>query len=206
MMRLKGLLVLSAAAAFFAASTPLYAQQEAAPGPGTFQVTIIPGGGTFFTEGKNSSGASFGNYNLGGSVTYNFTRWLGVEGEVGGSLGITQDLTTGGFTNNLKTPNTLNYTGNAVFSLPTHSAFVPYATVGLGGLTMFSRPALGIDNNETFLTGNVGGGVKWYAGRWGLRADYRFVTVKSKDDAPEFFGQDTRYGHRVYGGVILNVK
>ena len=27
----------------------------------------------------------------------------------------------------------------------------------------------------------------------------------SKDDAPAFFGQQTRYGHRVYGAVILNV-
>jgi len=205
MMKLKGLLVLSAAAALFATAAPAHAQ-EAAPGPGSTQITIIPGGGTFFTEGKHASGPSFGNYTLGGSVTYNFTQWLGVEGEVGGALGITQDLNAGGSINNLKTPNTLNYTGNAVFSLPTHSAFVPYATVGIGGLTMFERPALGIDNSETFLTGNVGGGLKWYAGRWGLRADYRFIGVKSKDDAPEFFGQETRYGHRVYGGVLLNVK
>jgi hypothetical protein len=30
--------------------------------------------------------------------------------------------------------------------------------------------------------------------------------VKSKDDAPAFFGQENRYGNRFYGGVILNVK
>jgi len=29
--------------------------------------------------------------------------------------------------------------------------------------------------------------------------------VQSKDDAPAFFGQETRYGHRVYAGVLLNV-
>jgi hypothetical protein len=202
MMRFKGLLVLTAA--LFVAG-PLYAQ-ESAPGAGTAQITIIPGGATFFTEGKHQSGPSFGNYNLGASVTYNVTQWFGVEGEVGGALGITQDLTLGGLTNNAKTPNTLNYTGNAVFSLPTHSAFVPYAAVGVGGFTLFERPALGIDSTETFLTGNVGGGLKWYAGRWGLRADYRFVGVKSKDDAPTFFGQENRWGHRVYGGLILNVR
>jgi hypothetical protein len=28
--------------------------------------------------------------------------------------------------------------------------------------------------------------------------------VQSKDDAPSFFGQETRYGHRVYGGVLIN--
>jgi hypothetical protein len=208
-MRLKGLLVTSAfvTSALFA-TVPAYAQQEGAPGPGTVEVTIIPGGATFFTSGKNQSGPGFGNYTLGGSATYNFTRWLGVEGEVGGALGITQDLTQGGLTNNLKTPNTLNYSGNVVFSLPTRSPLVPYATAGIGGLTMFEKPSLGIDNSDTFLTGNVGGGLKWYpsSGRWGLRGDYRFIAVRHKDDAPAFFGQEDRYGHRVYGGVIVNVR
>ena len=26
-----------------------------------------------------------------------------------------------------------------------------------------------------------------------------------KDDAPSFFGQEERYGHRIYAGVLLNV-
>ena len=48
--------------------------------------------------------------------------------------------------------------------------------------------------------------MKWYApnNRWGLRGDYRFTITQSKDDASQFFGQDTRYIHRVYGGVIIN--
>jgi hypothetical protein len=28
--------------------------------------------------------------------------------------------------------------------------------------------------------------------------------TQSKDDASAFFGRDTRYAHRVYGGVIIN--
>ncbi len=88
---------------------------------------------------------------------------------------------------------------------PNKSSVVPYVTGGIGGLSAFERPSLGIIDTETFLTGNVGGGLNWYAGRWGLRGDYRFVAVRAKDDAPDFFGQETRYGHRVYGGVILNV-
>ena len=71
--------------------------------------------------------------------------------------------------------------------------------------TDIEQASLGITDTETFLTGNVGGGVKWYSGRWGLRGDYRFITVQYKDDAPAFFGQETRYGHRVDGGIILNV-
>jgi opacity protein-like surface antigen len=181
----------------------LYAQ-ETTPGPGTVEVTVIPGGATFFTSGDR--GSDFGNYNLGGALTYNINRVVGVEGEVVGSLGIAQDLQFGGLTNNLKSPNALAYTGNVVLSLPTHSSFVPYVTGGVGGLTMFEKAGLGINSAETFLTGNAGGGLKWYApnGRWGLRGDYRFMATQSKDDAPAFFGQDARYGHRVYGAVIIN--
>ena len=71
---------------------------------------------------------------------------------------------------------------------------------------MFKRASLDINKTETFLTGDVGGGLKWYApnGRWGVRGDYRFIAVRSNDDAPAFFGQETRYGHRVYGAVIIN--
>jgi len=179
--------------------------QEAAAGPGTFEVTIIPGGGTFFTEGKDTQEPSFGNYDLGAGITFNINRYVGIEGEVGGSLGISQDLQFQGLTSDIKTPNLFNYSGNLVLSVPTRSAVVPYVTGGVGGLSVFEKAGLGINDTETFLTGNVGAGLKWYAGRWGLRGDYRFVAVRSKDDAPDFFGQETRYGHRVYGGVLLNV-
>ncbi len=178
--------------------------QDVAPGPGTVEVTVMPAGGMFFMS-KNGA-PSFGNYTLGGAVTYNINRIIGVEGEVSGSLGISQDLNFGGLTTNTKSPNTLNYSGNVVVSMPTHTSFVPYATGGLGGLTMFERPELAVASDETFLTGNVGGGVKWYApnNRWGLRGDYRFGATRSKDDAPVFFGRETRYVHRVYAAVIIN--
>jgi hypothetical protein len=179
--------------------------QETVPGPGAVVVTFIPGGATFFTEGKDTKGPSFGNYDLGAGVTVNVNRYVGIEGEVSGALGIAQDLQLGGQTSNLKTPHLLNYSGNLVVSAPNHSAVVPYVTGGVGGLSVFERSGLGITGTQTFLTGNVGGGVSWYAGRWGLRGDYRFIAVQSKDDAPAFFGQETRYGHRVYGGVLVNV-
>jgi len=168
-------------------------------------VTIIPGGATFFTEGTDAKGPSFGNYDLGGSVAVNFNRYVGVEGEVSGALGVTQDLTLAGGTSNLKTPHLLNYSGNVVVSAANRSSVVPYVTAGVGGLSAFKTESLGILDNETFFTSNVGGGVNWYAGRWGLRGVYRFIALKSKDDAPAFFGSETRYGHRVYGGVLLNV-
>ena len=191
--------------AAIASATPVFAQ-ETAPGPGKVVITIIPGGATFFTEAEDSPRApSFGNYELGGSVAVNFNRYVGVEGEVSGGIGVSQTMQVGAFELDEKSPNLLNYSANLVVSAPNRSSVVPYLTGGVGGLTMFERRTLTVDDAETFLTGNVGGGIAWHAGRWGLRGDYRFIAVQSKDDASSFFGQEERYGHRIYAGVLVNI-
>jgi outer membrane protein with beta-barrel domain len=196
------------AAAVMVAGHPAYAQENV-PGAGAVVITVIPGGGTFFTDSKTysstSSGPSFGNYDVGAGVEVNVSRYVGVEGEVSGAIGVSQDLQFGSLTSNVKSPNLVNYSGNLVVSAANRSSVVPYVTGGIGGLSLFEQSGLGITDTETFLTGNVGGGVKWFNGRWGLRGDYRFIAVRGKDDAPAFFGQQTRYGHRVYGGVLINV-
>ena len=184
------------------------AAQDAPPGPGVFEIHLIPGGATFFTETDDAP--DFVDYALGGAVTWNPTRVLGIEGEVGGNLGLEQSLSGfNGLTDDETTPNFLNYTGNVIVSWPTGTSFVPYGAGGVGALTMFEKEELGINDSQTFLTGNVGGGAKWYApnGRWGLRGDYRFLMVRDKDDGPTFFGGngDTRHGHRIYGAIIINV-
>jgi opacity protein-like surface antigen len=179
--------------------------QEAGPGPGKVELSLIPAGGLFFMEDENATEPGFGNYDLGGAIAVNFNRYVGIEGEVSGALGIDQSLQSGGFSSEVKTPNLVNYSGNLVVSAANRSPVVPYLTAGVGGLTLLETEALGISEAETFLTGNVGGGVKWFAGRWGLRADYRFIGVQAKDEAPAFFGQERRYGHRVYGAVIVNL-
>jgi hypothetical protein len=179
--------------------------QETTPGPAKAEVTVIPAGGTFFRA--KGPEPKFKNYDLGGSFGYNFTRIVGVEGEIGEALGVRQNIQDlSGSIINEKTPNMLSYTGNVIVHLPGGSV-VPYATGGIGGLTLYQREILAVLSSDTFLTGNVGGGVKWYApnGRWGLRGDYRFQAVRSKTDAPAFFGQENRYSNRVYGGVVINV-
>jgi opacity protein-like surface antigen len=186
-------------------SAPAFAQ-GLSQGPGTVVVTVIPGGATFFTEGKDSDGPSFGNYDLGAGVLFNINRYVGVEGEVSGALGVSQDLQFASRTSKVKTPNIMNYSANLVLSAPTRTGVAPYVAGGIGGLSLFDTADLGINRTETFLTGNVGGGVKWIHGVWGLRGDYRFLAVRSQDDAPEFFGREARYGHRVYGGLLINVK
>jgi hypothetical protein len=181
-----------------------YAQDKAVPGPGFVEVTYIPAGAAYFTAQGDSP--SFGNYGFGTGAIFNLNRHIGIEGEVASMLSTTSDLQFGDLDENLKAPNMLSYTANVVVSPWTGHSVVPYATGGIGGLTMFERPELGVTGDETFLSGNVGGGVKWYApnNRWGLRGDYRFGVTKSKDDAPAFFGQETQYVHRVYAAVIIN--
>ena len=190
-----------AVVAGLAGGTQAYAQESTAPGAVT--VTIIPGGATFFTQGKDTKEPSFGNYGLGAALDVRLNRYVGVEGEVTGALGVTQDIEFTSGTSHLKSPDLLGYNGNLVVSAATGGSIVPYVTGGVGGLTVFDKASLAIPTTETFFTGNVGGGVKWFNGRWGLRADYRFTAVRSKDDAPAFFGQETRYGHRIYGAVLI---
>lgn len=179
-------------------------------GAGRIEATGFPGGGIFFTKGSSGTGEpSFGDYALGGSVTYHINRYWGVEGEIGGAFGVDQRLRAKGFPSvgDVSPPSSLAYNGNVVYyPVRNDRSWVPYATGGVGGLTMFEKKEVGFNDDETFFTGNAGGGVKWYHGRWGLRGDYRFFAVNSNSDASGFFGKaDTRYGHRVYGGIILNV-
>ena len=178
--------------------------QDQNPGAGTLEVTVSPGGATYFTSKDDAP--DFSTYSLGAAVTFNINRVVGVEGEVGGSLGFDQNFTFGGVTADRTGPDSFNYSGNFVVSAPTNASIVPYVTAGAGALTMFKRARLGIDDRETLLTGNAGGGLKYYAsnGRWGLRGDYRFIATRRKDDAPAFFGRETRFGHRIYAGVIIN--
>ena len=182
-----------------------YAQESSNLGPGLVEVTYMPVGAAFFPSKGNAP--SFGNYGFGTAVTFNINRFVGIEGQLGSMIATSSDLQFGDLNRQTKSPNMLSYEANVVVSLATGHAVVPYVTGGAGGLTMFERPELGITSDETFLTGNVGGGVKWYApnNRWGIRGDYRFGATQSKDDAPAFFGRDTRYVHRVYGAVIINM-
>ena len=72
----RGIAVLVAVIGLAGASQAQGQTREPSAGPGVVEATIIPGGGTFFTEGKDASGPSFGNYDLGGSVTVNSIAML----------------------------------------------------------------------------------------------------------------------------------
>src|SRR5258705_11364355 len=139
--------------------------QDAAPGPGTVEATVMPGGAMFFTSRSGASG--FGDYTLGGAVTYNISRVIGLEGQVSGSIGISnRSLRLAGRVNcpvlavgasacilSGRAPNMLDYSGAVVVSMPTHRWFIPYATRGAGGPTDFGPPPAGTNLTPTILVG-----------------------------------------------------
>jgi hypothetical protein len=184
--------------------------QESGLGAGRYEIGALPGGATFFTKSGDEAEPDFGNYLVGGAFTYNVNRWVGIEGEAGTLVGIKQNMMfSGQALTKQHTPNMLGYTGNVVFNpLGSDRSMVPFVTGGMGGLTMFDTKNvanLGITSNTTFLTGNVGGGLRWFPARhWGARGDYRLMMVDGKDTAPAFFGRESiRYGHRISAGLVL---
>lgn len=194
------------AALLFAATA---SAQEVGTGAGRFEVGAFPGGGMFFTASQKDNGTNFGNYALGGSFTFNVNQWVGLEGEGGGAVGVRQNFTLGTkpFADQ-RTPNMWSYGGNVVVSpLGSNRSMVPFALAGLGGLTIAptgNGNTLGITNYDTYLTGNVGGGLKWFATRhFGVRGDYRFFMVRNNDTSPLLFANENRYAHRLQAGLVF---
>jgi hypothetical protein len=184
--------------------------QEGGAGAGRFEVNAMPGGAMFFTTSGEEKEPEFGNYVLGGAFAYNVNRWIGIEGEGGSLVGVKQTVTFDGTTrSNQRTPFMLTYTGNVlVHPWGSDRPFVPFGTAGLGGLSMFDTDSvanLGVNATTHYLTGSVGGGLKWFPARhWGVRGEYRLFMVDGKETAPAFFGQENvRYGHRVTAGLVM---
>jgi outer membrane beta-barrel protein len=194
--------------AMVAVGAAAYAQERV--GAGRVEVAGFPIGGMFFTGSTNDQEPKFDNYALGAAFTYNFTRYIGVEGEFGNSVGVHQNITFGDTVlTDQRSPSMYAYTGNIVYNpIGNARVVVPYLTGGAGGMTLREKSDihnLGVTDNTSYFTGNAGGGVKWFAHRYfGLRGDYRLVMVNDKATAPEFFGrQERRYGHRIYGGLLF---
>jgi hypothetical protein len=180
------------------------------PRAGRFEIGVFPVGGVFFTESSSGLEPAFGNFALGATLNFTLNRWIGIEGEVGNAIGIRQQLTwQDRALAEVRTPGLYSYNGNLVVHPFTDShRAATYGAIGAGGMTLRDTndaARLNQGGNSTFLVGNVGGGVKWYAHqRWGLRGDYRLLIVNDKADAPAFFGGDrVRFGHRVYGGLLF---
>ncbi len=184
---------------------PVRAQQDDR-GPGTLELTVIPAGALLVPAGDTES--HFGNFDVGGALAVKINQYVGVEGESSVALGVYhQSLTLSGAPIKEAPPNFVEISGNVTVSAPGGTVHtVPYATGGLGTMILLTQTAVDVTSSKAFLTANAGGGLKWYArGRWGLRADYRLLMVRSSAFAPAFFGREGRLAHRVYAGVILTL-
>ena len=167
-------------------------------------ITGIPAGALWVREGDTAAQPRFDSYVPGAAVGVKLTNYLDVEGETAWGIGRRQELkfedeSLGQF----KTPTLFGYSGNLVVNLlPSQHRFIPYALGGLGGLHVSRRDDLAV-NDDNFLTGDVGGGVKVMWGQIGVRGDYRFLAMHGKDsETSPFVGTDTRYGNRIYAGVV----
>jgi hypothetical protein len=171
-----------------------------------WRVTFFPAGSLVGTEGDQPTTAELDSFTLGGSVSFALSRFFSIEGELSGGVGREQDLEFGNGAVRADSPSTLLYNANLVFNTrDRRHTVVPYLTGGLGGVTLFSESALGIDDTEHRLAGNVGGGLAFTFGRWGVRGDYRLFVVDGADDAATFLGGEARYAHRVYGGLTVDL-
>jgi hypothetical protein len=196
-------LVLSAAVA-----APAVAQDIGA-GAGRVEISAAPIGGVFFMRSADDEEPRFDNYGIGAAFAGNLNRWVGLEADFGVAVGRRQNLTfIGAPLVDQKTPNLFSYTGGVVVNpWGSNRAWVPYVAGGVGGMTLLnagSADPLDVDNNHTFLTTNVGGGLRWFANdNWGIRGDYRVFFVRGQDDAPLFFGREDRRAHRVSASFIF---
>ena len=194
--------------------------QAPTTGAGKVEIGGFPMGGTFFVGGDDDTEVNFNVYSAGANLTYYLTTRAAIEGELGISFGLAQDV----FFNktevlHVQMPNVWSYFGNAVWfpGGATGRAVPYYITAGVGAVSLQSRQPtkpFGYDVNtvgfETFLAENIGGGVKIFraaAPDWGFRADYRYVIVNANADAPAFFARSKgRTGHRVTFGVLFTWK
>src|SRR5215510_11219458 len=75
---------------------PVSAQETA--GAGRIEISAIPGGAIVFGSSSTGTEPNFGNYTVAGAFGWNFNRWFGVEGEVGGAVGVKQSIDFNGET------------------------------------------------------------------------------------------------------------
>jgi OmpA-OmpF porin, OOP family len=152
-------------------------------------VTVTP-----FLSGSFGTSNDLGSIGLGVGVGYDFTRNIGVEGEIGHSFDLSGDDA------NLDSSAT-SYSANGIYHFDMRH-FTPYAAFGLGvehvGRTVKNPDTLALDPpSSTEIAYNLGGGVKYpLSDRLILRADLR--RFQSTDLSPDYW--------RLYGGVTFWAK
>jgi hypothetical protein len=200
-----------------AASCAVASAQEVAPGAGKLEIGGFPGGGLWLGGGNDNLEVNFNNYAFGGDATWYLNSRAAIEGEGAFGLGLSQNVNyKNQIVYRVQMPHTLGVNGNIVI-FPAGSAkrVAGYVTGGAGTLTLFSRTAaaryFGLTQNESFVSTNVGGGLKIFrrgtSRNWGFRIDYRLMFVNSKSDAVALFAKSKRrMGNRFYIGMLYTMR
>ena len=178
-------------------------------GAGKTDLSIMAGGWVSFAAPDSSPEPSFGEYVIGGNVSFAPLSWLGVEAELLAGLRRSQTLKFGSAkTLSTKAPPVFMDSVNLVIPIVgDQRAVVPFVAAGIGETTINRLRDVGQADTETFFTGILGGGVKWYTdSRWGFRVDYRYLLIRSEAQAPgTFFGRAERRAQRVTGSLIVKL-
>lgn len=180
--------ILTVLALASAASAQSVSEARSIAEPNT--ITVTP----FLSGAFGTSDDLGGSIGLGVGVGYDFTRNLGIEGEIGHSFDLSGDDA------NLDSSAT-NYSANGIYHFDVPH-FTPYATFGLGvehvGRSVKNPDTLRLyAPSSTELAYNFGGGVKYPLNdRLILRADLR--RFQSTDLSPDYW--------RLYGGVTFWAK
>jgi hypothetical protein len=203
--------------AILVAGSATVSAQETDSGAGTFEVGGFPGGGLWLAGGDDKTEVNFNNYDFGGGASWYLNPKTAIEAEAAFGLGLSQNVNyQDKIVYRVQMPHTLGTSGNiTIFPGGTAGRVAGYVTGGAGMLTLYSRTAasrlFGLTQNESFVTTNVGGGVKIFrredSRNWGFRIDYRVVMVNKKSNAVALFAHSKRRtGHRFYIGMLYTVR
>lgn len=157
--------IIAATIVMTGATAPLFAQTAF----WRHEVTGVVGGQLSDVSGQyDDFGANFQKeMNLGGRYQYNITPRWALEGSflytpVNAELArLSRDVSV----------DSSYYSGNVVFNILPNHRFVPYATGGIGGVTLDVQSG---GETETYLGFNFGGGITApISDRWSFRVDVR---------------------------------
>ena len=132
---------------------------------------------------------NFVNIPAGATLSYDFSRNWGAEGEFAWLIPVKQKVDLGTGNQDRKTPNILSYQGSVIAKLPASgTSWSPYVAAGLGAVTFLSNSGVDrvpqLKDPQTSFAINFGAGTNYRVrSHWAVRADYRELAAFPSKDA-----------------------
>jgi hypothetical protein len=170
---------------------------------------LFAGGNIFLPKTASSERLRAFIVNL--ALTANLNQFVGFEGDVGVALGRHTALDLYGVAPSQRstlTPTVIVYTGSVVVNpIRSDRRYVPFVQAGVGGWRTLNGEEAGnvrLSPSTTYLSGMVGGGLRWFPIRhWGLRLDYRYFVLADTNTAAVADNGPRRTAHQLYAGLIV---